>query len=465
MIAWIVAVIAFLCIVTGLAGLYLVAKAPVTAFINEKIAENAKDDVEEVSSDEAVSEDAAIEEAAIKEQEETEEMLDTIFEEVEEVNPIEEEIQTEEDPYDVWLKEQATEKISGMSLEEKVAQMFFVTPECVVTDVETCTAAGEKTRLALADFPVGGIILFKKNAEDSEQLSTMTSNLQKYSREIADLPLFIGIDEEGGKITRLADNEGFDIENTDTMAAIGETGDVSKAYSAGSHIGNYLSANGINVDFAPDADVLTNPENSVIGERSFGSDAELVAGMCSAYAQGLKEQNVLACAKHFPGHGGTAEDTHDGIAYMNKTWDEISGEELLPFKKLIEDGIRFVMASHISLPEVTGDDIPASLSGIILTQKLRMDMGYKGIIITDALNMGAVAQKYTVERSAVEAVKAGNDMLMYQSGAREAYSAVLQAVADGEISEERINESAVRIISEKIRMDSPQPEEPETEPE
>ena len=209
---------------------------------------------------------------------------------------------------------------------------------------------------------------------------------------------------------------------------------------------------GINLDFAPDADVLTNPDNTVVLDRSFGSDPVLVTQMVKAYMQGLEEHHVYGTPKHFPGHGATEGDSHKGFAYTYKTWDELEQAELVPFAGLIQDNTPFIMAGHISLPQVTGDDTPSSLSSQVLTDYLRETMGYNGIIITDALNMGAIQDNYPPDRAAVMALQAGADLLLMPADFKEAYNGVLDAVKTGELTEERIDQSLTRILGLKLTL-------------
>ncbi len=341
--------------------------------------------------------------------------------------------------------------ISQMSLEQKAAQLFIITPEAL-TGFQTVTQAGDATYKALQEYPVAGLIYFPQNLQNPKQLKTMTARTQELAAGLNQLPLFLSIDEEGGKVARIANHEGFDLPKVDTMAEIGKSRDISRAYEAGSVIGEYLEELGINLDFAPDADVLTNPDNTVVLDRSFGSDPVLVTQMTKAYMKGLEEHHVYGTPKHFPGHGATQGDSHKGFAYTYKTWDELEQAELVPFAGLIQDNTPFIMAGHISLPRITGDDTPSSLSPQVLTGYLRETMGYKGIIITDALNMGAVQDNYPPDQAAVMALQAGADLLLMPADFREAYGGVLDAVKTGELTEERIDQSLTRILSVKLTL-------------
>ncbi len=341
--------------------------------------------------------------------------------------------------------------ISRMTLEQKTAQLFIITPEAL-TGYPAVTQAGDATCKALQEYPVGGLIYFPQNLQSPEQLKTMTARTQEYASGLDQLPLFLSIDEEGGKVARIANHEGFRLPRVDTMAEIGKSRDTSRAYEAGSVIGSYLEEFGINLDFAPDADVLTNPDNTVVLDRSFGSDPNLVTQMVKAYMRGLEEHHVYGTPKHFPGHGATEGDSHKGFAYTYKTWDELEQAELVPFASLVEDGTPFIMAGHISLPRITGDDTPSSLSPRILTEYLRNTMGYKGIIVTDALNMGAIQNNYTSGRAAVMALEAGADLLLMPADFKEAYTGVLDAVKTGELTEQRLDQSLERILRVKLEL-------------
>lgn len=344
------------------------------------------------------------------------------------------------------------ELLSSLSLEEKVAQLFVVLPEQLIGNVSRVTAAGEATREAINNRPVGGIVYLESNLVSPEQTKTMLQNVQQYSMDRLNLPMFLCVDEEGGQVTRLAGKAGFDLPVYDNMSVIGSQGDTEQAYQMGESIGQYLYDLGFNTDFAPVADVLTNPNNQVVRYRSFGSDPETVKNMTDAVSRGLASKKILATYKHFPGHGNTAADTHAGYAYSNKTKEELYQCELIPFIQGIEDEVPFIMMGHISLPNIVGDDTPASLSKTIVTDLLIDELGYKGIIITDALNMGAVSQQYSSAQAAVKALNAGVDMLLMPVDFNAAYQGVLAAVQSGEISEERIDESVEKILKTKIGM-------------
>lgn len=384
-----------------------------------------------------------------KENERSEEKQEEIKpeEQEEEKTEPQEEVLTEEEK----LQNRINEIISGMTLEEKAAQLFMITPEAL-TGMDPVTAAGETTRKALEEYPVGGIIYFRKNLVNPEQVRTMTANIQTYAMERTGLPLLLSVDEEGGSVTRFGNNPGFDFDASADMKAIGESGDPQQAYELGERLGSFLYDLGINMDNAPDADVLSNPQNTVVRDRSFGSDCEVVSEMALAELRGLESQGVIGMLKHFPGHGATAGDTHEGYAYTDASLEEMKANELVPFADGIEAGVDVIMVGHISCPQVTGDDLPVSLSEKMTTQILRQEMGYDGFLITDAMNMGAVSENYSSSEAAVAAIRAGIDMILMPQDFQQAYEGILNAVESGELTEERIDESLRRITALKLKI-------------
>lgn len=345
---------------------------------------------------------------------------------------------------------QAREALGAMSLEEKTAQLFFIIPEAL-TGVEAATASLDSTKEAYDTYPVGGIIYFEQNIVSEEQFKEMTSGMRRISEERSQACAFLGIDEEGGRVARLANHEGLDIENVGPMLAIGQSGDLQKAREAGETIGAYLQEFGLDVDFAPDADVLDAEDNTVIADRSFGTDPSLAADMVAEMVEGLKSEGISATLKHFPGHGATKEDTHTETAYTQKTMEELWQSDFLPFQAGIEAGADFVMVGHLAAPNATGEDTPAIFSEALVEGVLREQMGFEGIIITDALNMDAITASYTSAQAAVKALQAGVDMLLMPADFTEAYQGVLDAVADGTLTQERIDESVLRILTLKFQ--------------
>lgn len=369
-------------------------------------------------------------EAAEQEEPEEEMVIDT-------PEPAEEEPEEEED----ILGGLAESYYSEMSIENKVAGLFMVTPEAI-TGVRTATQAGNGTQEALNQYAVGGLIYFEHNILDKEQITTMLAN----TASMSNYPIFLAVDEEGGDVSRVA-NSKVEVEKVEDMASIGAGGDASVAAGAGTTIGSYLNEIGFNVDFAPVADVAG--EGSALGNRSFGSDPQVAGEMVSNVVGGIEGTGVSACLKHFPGLGSTSEDTHDGRVEITKSIDEMRASDFVPFSAGIEAGADFVMVSHATAPALDEDNVPSSLSKKVITDILRGELGFEGVVITDALDMTAITDYYTPEEAAVMALEAGADMLLMPEDFEKAYNAVLAAVQDGTLSEERINESLDRIYRVK----------------
>lgn len=341
--------------------------------------------------------------------------------------------------------------LGKMSLREKVGQLFIVRPEALAenSNAETAPATDRVDDAVISrieEYPVGGIALFSRNITSAEQLPMFISDLQSSSK----YPLFIAVDEEGGRVARIANSDFFNVASYKSMEDIGKSGDASKAEEVGRQIGLYLKELGFNLDFAPVADTNTNPQNIVIGDRSYGSDPALVARMVSAQLDGMHDSGIMGTLKHFPGHGDTKDDTHSGYVSIEKTWDELKECELVPFITALPKA-DMVMVSHITAVNVTSDKLPTSMSETMITGKLRNELGYDGVIITDAMAMGAVADNYTSADAAVTAVKAGVDIVLMPQNLDEAFNGVMNAVTDGEISMARLDESVMRILKLKAR--------------
>lgn len=341
--------------------------------------------------------------------------------------------------------------LGKMSLREKVGQLFIVRPEALAenSNAETAPATDRVDDAVISrieEYPVGGIALFSRNITSAEQLPMFISDLQSSSK----YPLFIAVDEEGGRVARIANSDFFNVASYKSMEDIGKSGDASKSEEVGRQIGSYLKELGFNLDFAPVADTNTNPQNIVIGDRSYGSDPALVARMVSAQLDGMHDSGIMGTLKHFPGHGDTKDDTHSGYVSIEKTWDELKECELVPFITALPKA-DMVMVSHITAVNVTSDKLPTSMSETMITGKLRNELGYDGVIITDAMAMGAVADNYTSAEAAVTAVKAGVDIVLMPQNLDEAFNGVMNAVTDGEISMERLDESVLRILKMKAK--------------
>lgn len=347
--------------------------------------------------------------------------------------------------------------LSSLTLEEKVGQLFLVRPDALdpalsqqeidEADGHGVTQVSDAMRQSLNRYPVGGVVLFGKNIVGETQLHALIDDLQQASR----IPLLIGVDEEGGAVSRLANAPGFDLAQYESAAAVGALGpDAVRAMYT--EIGTYLSGYGITLDFAPVADVNTNPDNSVIGTRAFSSDPQTASDCVAAAVQGFSGTGVLCCLKHFPGHGDTVGDSHDGAVHTDKTMEELRACEFLPFQAGIRAGVPLVMVGHIATPHaVTGADaaLPATFSRTMITDVLRGELGFTGVVVTDSLSMGAVTEDYTPGEAAVLALQAGADLLLMPAGLSQAYEEVLAAVEDGRLTEARIDESVNRILALK----------------
>lgn len=331
------------------------------------------------------------------------------------------------------------ETLVGMTLHEKVCQMMFVTPE-ELTGEDGVTVAGDATRQALENYPVGGIVYFAKNLESQDQVKEMIDNSQKYSS----IGLFVATDEEGGVVNRLMDTVGTTY--IGSMYYYKDDGDET-AYENAYTIANDMSALGFNLDFAPVADVWSNPDNTVIGERAYSDDYAQAAELVGNAVKGFNDGGVMCTLKHFPGHGDTAEDSHYSSAYVHRTKEEIMADEMQPFRSGIEAGAEFVMVGHLIVPDI--DEVPATLSYKIATGILREELKFEGVAITDSFEMESIADNYSVDDAVVMSVKAGMDMILQPKDMASAVNSIEQAVADGELSEDRIDESVRRILTLK----------------
>lgn len=352
----------------------------------------------------------------------------------------------------------AEQLIKSMTLEEKIGQLFIIRPDSLDPNLTTeqisnpyvygVTEMDHQMIESLKEYHIGGIVIFQKNILSPSQLTDFIEEMKKQS----EIPLFIGIDEEGGLVSRIANSKGFDVTKYESMETIGMTEESKKAYEVGLTIGSYLKRYGFNLDFAPVADVNTNPENIVIGNRSFGSDPALVAEMVSAEIAGFHQAGVMCCIKHFPGHGDTKGDTHKGYVSTEKTWEDLKQCELIPFINSSEH-TDMIMISHITAPNITSDGLPSSLSYEMIEGKLRKEMDYDGVVITDSMAMDAITQEYTSCTGAINSILGGADIILMPENFIEAYQGIYDAVKMGIIGEKRIDESVLRILSLKEKYD------------
>lgn len=347
---------------------------------------------------------------------------------------------------------EAEKLLLQMTRWEKIGQLFMVRPEMLVLTQPGTTEnkSGFKTvtalmKEALAEYPVGGFALFNRNLQSPSQIKKFNADLQAASK----IPLFIAIDEEGGRIARIANNKGFSVKKYNSAAAVGATGNSANALEMGKTIGAYLKNYGFNMNFAPVADVYTNPKNTVIGDRAFSGNPTVVAKMAAAMAQGLRQKGITPVYKHFPGHGDTAEDSHYEIAVSNKTLDEMMACEWLPFCNATEDDL--VMLAHVTAPKITGDMTPATLSYKLVTECLRTKCGFSGLIITDSFAMDAIKNTYGVGEAAVMAFQAGCDIVLMPEDVKACFEAVEQALDNGELTENWLDNTVLRILAFKLQ--------------
>lgn len=372
---------------------------------------------------------------------------------------IETEIETESEIIETEIEEsiidpltqEAISVVAGMTLEQKVAQMFMVTPDGL-TGTNGATIVGNTTKSIYASYPVGGLIYEKDNFQTKEQTRAMLEAMESLSMDTIALPIFLGVEEEGGKASMVASKSPIDVDNIDNMSEIGASADNMAAYEAGQTIGNYLYDLGFNMNFAPVADVLSNASNSAMAKRSFGSDSGLVGSLVSSILDGLAENNIIGVVKYFPGYGSTSGDGTEGAVSTEKMLEEMLTSELVPFQHAIDTNVGFIMVGHVSVPNITGSDIPSSLSEYMITQVLRNEMGFTGIVVTDAMNKKAITNSYESADAAVTAIVAGADIILMPEDFKGAYEGVIEAVKSGVISEERINTSLVRIVKAKLGM-------------
>lgn len=351
---------------------------------------------------------------------------------VEEEPPVEEEV-PEPTPAEIYLQ--------GMTEEEKLWQLFFVRPEDI-TNVKTATRAGETTQKALEQYPVGGLCYFAANLEDQEQVVEMLSKTKSYVKT----PLFLALDEEGGSVSRAGANEELDVTHFPAAAEYGKTGDNVAVLQMGMTLAKELKALGFNLNFAPVADIVTNPNNTEIGDRAYSSDPETASMLVAAMVEGQKRNGMASCLKHFPGHGSTEGDSHENTVTSARTLEELQQNEWLPFRAGIGQGAAFVMISHQTNENLSS--LPASLSPEVVNF-LRQELGFEGIIITDSLQMKAITGYYGADRAAVLALQAGADMLLMPNSVEKAYNGITAALESGELTWEQIDEKVLRILTAK----------------
>jgi beta-N-acetylhexosaminidase len=330
------------------------------------------------------------------------------------------------------------EKIKTMTLEEKIGQMVIIGLDSYNVDENTVDMIQNKK--------VGGFILFKKNVNDSGQLLNLVNSLKEQNSNNK-IPLFISIDEEGGKVSRVPN----EFKNLPTNREIGKVNNEDFSYEIGNILAMQLNAFGINMDFAPVLDVNTNPNNPVIGNRSFGNEPNIVSDLGIATMKGIKDKGVIPVVKHFPGHGDTSVDSHIGLPSIDNDLNRLNEIELVPFKNAIKNKADVVMVAHILMTKID-PNYPASMSKKVINDILRDDLNFDGVVITDDMTMGAILKNYDINDAAIKSVNAGTDIILVchnNDNQVNIINSLIQGVKDGEISEDRIDESVYRILKLK----------------
>ena len=330
------------------------------------------------------------------------------------------------------------EQIDKMTLNEKIGQMIIVGLDGYEMD--------DNTRNMIEKYQVGGFILFSKNIKDTEQLLALNNSL-KIMNSKNKTPLFISIDEEGGRVSRMPKK----LKKLPTNREIGKVNNGDFSYKIGGILAEEVKSFGFNMDFAPVLDINSNPKNPVIGDRSFGSSPEIVSKLGVKTIKGIQAGGVIPVVKHFPGHGDTAIDSHVGLPSVNKDLDKLEGFELIPFETAIKNNAEAVMVAHILMKKIDSEN-PASLSKTIITDILRERLNFNGVVFTDDMTMGAIVENYKIEEAAVQSVNAGVDIVLVchgQDNEIAVIEALRKAVEEGTISEARVDESIYRILKLK----------------
>lgn len=343
------------------------------------------------------------------------------------------------------IAELVQNKIASMSVEEKVAQLFFVTPGQLMGKESVVDGAGSAFNDRLNEYPVGGILFEADNMRDADTLSSVISNIQL----MVDYPMFYGVSDEGGEDSPLIKkniSENVIASEKEIGSSLGDSG----AYSAGISIGGELKLIGFNVDFAPYADV-SRQKGSVADQRGFGTDLTTTTSLTKNYIKGLEDQSILSTVKYFPSYGDATQDGKNGQVTSQRSKADLE-EEYPLYQEAIDAGADFVMISHVGLPKLRGDRRPASLSKEVITDIVREEWGYDGIVITDYMNKSCIYNSYTYAEAGVGAIEAGADMILSVKNFEKSYNGLLDAVKSGQITEERLNESLTRILRLKYSM-------------
>ncbi len=355
----------------------------------------------------------------------------------------EEQLEIEEEGIRLALDEIVGAQISGMTIEEKVAGLFFVTPYSI-TGVNNAKEAGESTNAGIGKYPVGGIIYDEGNIDSKEQFMSMIQSTQSYSMRA----MFFGVTDESGGDSPFV-KSGLLEEKMATAKEIAADGGVAKAYGDALTKATYLSNYGININFAPTFDPLLK-ENAFIKENSFGSDIDSALSMSVSSLKGYEDKGMFTSMKYFPGYGDSTVDPRRGTVKTERTKEDLMDVDYENVRSAVGAGADFIMVSHVVAPNITGDPkVPACMSKAIVTDMLREDLKFDGIIITDYMNQYAITRNFKQADAAVSAIEAGCDMILVPSDFKKSYEGVLNAITEGKLSEKRIDESLTRIFKVK----------------
>ncbi|HEY4389941.1 MAG TPA: beta-N-acetylhexosaminidase [Paenibacillus sp.] len=329
-------------------------------------------------------------------------------------------------------------KLDSLSTAEKIGQLFIVGMDG--------TTSNDSIRELLQQQHVGGVIFYKNNIENTKQALSLFNQLKQENRDNP-VPLFLSVDEEGGRVSRMP------VEYTKLPAAakIGAGGDAKAAEELGDIIGTELAGFGLNLDFAPVLDVNSNPDNPVIGDRSYSSSAQAVSEMGLAEMKGLIGQGVIPVVKHFPGHGDTSVDSHLGLPVVEHEMERLRKLELVPFQAAIEADADVVMVAHLLIPHLDPDH-PASFSKAVIQELLRDELGFDGVVISDDMTMGAISEHYTIEDAAIQFVLAGGNILLIGhefEKEKAAIQAITDAVEQGTIPMDVLNDRVYKVLELK----------------
>ncbi len=338
-----------------------------------------------------------------------------------------------------YMEEQISNYLNGMSLEEKIGQMLMISNRTPTMTSELNTT--------LNHVKPGGFIFFAENFTNQEN----SKKLIKDINDTAKIPMLLSIDQEGGRVQRIKSQNDIIVTDIPPMSDIGATNDFEKAYEVGVTIGTDLKTFGLNMNFAPVLDVLTNTENKSILGRSFGNNSTTVSEMGINVANGLKSTGIIPTYKHFPGHGSTTVDSHYELPVLTKTKEELWESDLIPFQNAIHNQAEVIMIGHLAIPNITNNNIPSSLSKEIITDLLKNELNYKGIVITDALNMKAITKYYSESQIYEMAINAGVDILLMPEHPEMAINMIKDSIEKGKIKESQINDSVKKILTLKYK--------------